>query len=141
MRPTQGGRNDRQRSSADRIIRLVIGIAALVGAFALGFSSVGGIVLAVVGVGVVMLVSAMTRGYERRIATPKVPLRCWDARPRLPRRGVAHEYCDGRREAPRLMPDLSASLVSVRDAMAGGWEDPDTVVPEALTERIRGLKV
>ena len=43
-------------SSIDRIIRLVIGIAALVGAFAVGFGSVGGIILAVVGV--VMLVTA-----------------------------------------------------------------------------------
>ncbi|MCU0277959.1 MAG: DUF2892 domain-containing protein [Candidatus Nanopelagicales bacterium] len=43
-------------SSVDRIIRLVIGIAAFVAAFAVGFSSVGGIVLAVVGV--VMLATA-----------------------------------------------------------------------------------
>jgi hypothetical protein len=35
--------------SADRLIRVVVGIAALVGAFALGFGSVGGILLAVVG--------------------------------------------------------------------------------------------
>lgn len=43
-------------SSIDRIIRLVIGVAALVGAFAVGLGSVGGIILAVVGV--VMLVTA-----------------------------------------------------------------------------------
>ena len=43
-------------SSIDRIIRLVIGIAALVGAFAVGFGSVVGIILAVVGA--VMLVTA-----------------------------------------------------------------------------------
>jgi hypothetical protein len=43
-------------SNLDRIIRLVIGVAALVGAFAVGLGSVGGIVLAVVGV--VMLVTA-----------------------------------------------------------------------------------
>lgn len=43
-------------SSIDRIIRLVIGVAALAGAFAVGFGSVGGIILAVVGV--VMLVTA-----------------------------------------------------------------------------------
>lgn len=43
-------------SSLDRIIRLVIGVAALVGAFAIGIGSVAGIVLAVVGV--VMLVTA-----------------------------------------------------------------------------------
>lgn len=43
-------------STIDRIIRVVIGIAALVGAFAVGLGSVGGIILAVVGV--VMLVTA-----------------------------------------------------------------------------------
>jgi hypothetical protein len=43
-------------SSIDRIIRLVIGVAALVGAFAVGVGSVGGIILAVVGA--VMLVTA-----------------------------------------------------------------------------------
>jgi RNA polymerase sigma-70 factor (ECF subfamily) len=37
-------------------------------------------------------------------------------------------------------PPLYSSLVSVRDAMAGGWQDPDTVVPEALAERIRNLR-
>jgi hypothetical protein len=35
--------------SADRLIRVVVGIAALVGAVALGFGSVGSILLLVVG--------------------------------------------------------------------------------------------
>ncbi len=43
-------------SSIDRIIRLVVGIVALVAAFAVGLGSLGGIILAVVGV--VMLVTA-----------------------------------------------------------------------------------
>jgi uncharacterized membrane protein len=43
-------------STIDRIIRLVIGIAAFVAAFALGLTSVAGIILAVVGA--VMLVTA-----------------------------------------------------------------------------------
>lgn len=43
-------------SSLDRIIRLVIGVVALVAAFAVGLGSLGGIILAVVGV--VMLVTA-----------------------------------------------------------------------------------
>ena len=43
-------------SSVDRIIRLVVGIVALVAAFAVGLGSLGGIILAVVGV--VMLVTA-----------------------------------------------------------------------------------
>ncbi len=43
-------------SSIDRIIRVVIAIAAFVAAFAIGLGSVGGILLAVVGV--VMLATA-----------------------------------------------------------------------------------
>lgn len=43
-------------SSIDRVIRVVIGVVALVAAFALGISSIGGIILAVVGA--VMLVTA-----------------------------------------------------------------------------------
>ncbi len=43
-------------SSVDRIIRVVIGVVALIAAFAVGLSSIGGIVLAVVGA--VMLVTA-----------------------------------------------------------------------------------
>jgi hypothetical protein len=43
-------------SSVDRIIRVVIAVAAFVAAFAVGIGSVGGIILAVVGV--VMLVTA-----------------------------------------------------------------------------------
>lgn len=43
-------------SSIDRMIRVVIGVVALVAAFALGIGSIGGIILAVVGV--VMLVTA-----------------------------------------------------------------------------------
>lgn len=43
-------------SSIDRIIRVIIGVAALVAAFAVGIGSVGGIILAVVGV--VMFVTA-----------------------------------------------------------------------------------
>ena len=43
-------------SNADRIIRAIIGVVALVAAFAVGISSVFGIILAVVGV--VMLLTA-----------------------------------------------------------------------------------
>jgi hypothetical protein len=43
-------------SGLDRIIRLVLGVAALIGAFAVGLGSLGGIVLTVVGV--VLLVTA-----------------------------------------------------------------------------------
>jgi hypothetical protein len=43
-------------SNLDRIIRLVLGVAVLIGAFAVGLGSIGGIILAVVGV--VLLVTA-----------------------------------------------------------------------------------
>ncbi|MEZ5184421.1 MAG: DUF2892 domain-containing protein [Candidatus Nanopelagicales bacterium] len=43
-------------SSVDRIIRLVAGVVALIAAFAVGLGSLGGIVLAVIGV--VLLVTA-----------------------------------------------------------------------------------
>lgn len=93
--------------------------------------------------GRMMLVSAMARGHERRVATSRVPLRCWDAR-----RHVS-AYLDG--ELPTTTsaaverhlaicptcPPLYASLVSVRDAMAEGLQDPDTVVPDGLAQRIR----
>ena len=96
--------------------------------------------------GRMMLVSAMARGHERRIATAAVPLRCWDARQHV------SAYLDG--ELPRgtasaverhlascpTCPPLYASLVSVRDAMAVGLQDPDSVVPDALAERIRRAK-
>lgn len=95
--------------------------------------------------GRMMLVSAMARGHERRIATSAVPLRCWDARQHV------SAYLDG--ELPRstaasverhlaacpTCPPLYASLVRVRDAMAGGWQDPDTVIPPVVAEKIRGL--
>jgi hypothetical protein len=44
--------------TVDRIIRVVLGIAALVGAFAVGLGSVGGVLLLVVG-GVLALTGAI----------------------------------------------------------------------------------
>jgi hypothetical protein len=43
-------------STADRSIRAIVGVAALIAAFVIGIGSVGGIILAVVGV--VMIVTA-----------------------------------------------------------------------------------
>ena len=97
--------------------------------------------------GRMMLVSAMAQGHERRIATANVPLRCWDARQHV------SAYLDGELAQPTATaveqhlatcptcPPLYASLVSVRDAMAGGLQDPDTVIPDALAQRIRSLQV
>ncbi len=89
-----------------------------------------------------MLVSAMARGHERRIATSEVPLRCWDARQHV------SAYLDG--ELPPATaaaverhlagcptcPPLYASLVSVREALHE-LQDPDSVIPQEVARRIR----
>lgn len=89
-----------------------------------------------------MLVSAMARGHERRVATSEVPLRCWDARQHV------SGYLDGELPADTAAaverhlagcptcPPLYASLVSVRDAMHG-MQDPDSVIPDDLAQRVR----
>ncbi len=89
-----------------------------------------------------MLVSAMARGHERRVVAAGVPLRCWDARQHV------SAYLDGELPADisaalerhlgqcPTCPPLYASLVSVRDAM-NGLQDPDSVIPDALAQRIR----
>jgi RNA polymerase sigma-70 factor (ECF subfamily) len=96
--------------------------------------------------GRMMMVSAMARGHERRAATAQVPLRCWDARQHV------SAYLDG--ELPPTTataverhlascptcPPLYASLVSVRDAMAGGLQDPDSVVPDSVAARIKAAR-
>lgn len=94
--------------------------------------------------GRMMLVSAMARGHERKVATANVPLRCWDAR-----RHVS-AYLDSELPATTASaverhlaqcptcPPLYASLVSMREAMSE-LQDPDSVVPDSLAERIRGL--
>jgi RNA polymerase sigma-70 factor (ECF subfamily) len=94
--------------------------------------------------GRMMLVSALARGRERREALRGVPLRCWDARSKV------SDYLDGeldRGEAALVekhletcptCPPLYASLVGATAALAG-LQDPDSVVPDALAERIEGL--
>ena len=95
--------------------------------------------------GRMMLVSALAAGHERRVATAGVPLRCWDAR----------QYVSGYLDqelAPDVAravethlagcptcPPLYASLVAARGAIAGlgPLQDPDTVVPDDVADRIR----
>ncbi len=48
----------KNEGTVDRIIRAVVGIAALVGAVAVGFGSVGGILLLVVG-GILVVTAAV----------------------------------------------------------------------------------
>jgi len=89
-----------------------------------------------------MLVSLLAEDDERRAAMAGIPLRCWEARSRV------GDYLDDELE-PRertlleehlascpTCPGLYASIVGVTAAV-GRLRDPDSVVPEALAERVR----
>jgi RNA polymerase sigma-70 factor (ECF subfamily) len=89
-----------------------------------------------------MLVSALAADDARRRASLDQPLRCWRAR-----RHVS-SYLDGELDADTrravedhlatcpTCPPLYAALVGVRAHMAG-LRDPDSVVEDALSARIR----
>lgn len=97
--------------------------------------------------GRMMLVSELARDAQRREEAGGVPMRCWDARQRI------SDYLDGElagAEAARVerhlagcptCPPLYAALVGATGALREGaaHRDPDTVVPEALARRVRGL--
>lgn len=89
-----------------------------------------------------LLVSLLAEDEERRAAMAGVPLRCWEARSRV------GDYLDDELE-PRertlleehlascpTCPGLYAGIVGVTAAV-GRLRDPDSVVPEALAERVR----
>ncbi len=92
--------------------------------------------------GRMMLVSALAEDDARRQASVAQPLRCWRAR-----RHVSG-YLDGELDAATraaveehletcpTCPPLYASLVGVR-ATLGGLRDPDSVVTDAMAQRIR----
>jgi RNA polymerase sigma factor (sigma-70 family) len=92
--------------------------------------------------GRMMLVTALARADERRVATHDQPMRCWRAR-----RHVS-AYLDGELDPGTRVsveahlascptcPPLYAALVGVR-ATIGGLRDPDSVVEEAVAARIR----
>lgn len=91
-----------------------------------------------------MLVSALAEDDERRQASLAQPLRCWRARRHI------SAYLDGELdpetrsaveahlEGCPTCPPLYASLVGVT-ATLGGLRDPDSVVEEAIAERIRAV--
>lgn len=97
--------------------------------------------------GRMMLVSELARDAQRREEARGVPMRCWDARRRI------SDYLDGElaeAEAARVerhlagcptCPPLYAALVGATGALhsSAAQRDPDTVVPEALAVRLRGL--
>lgn len=92
--------------------------------------------------GRMMLVSALAEDDARRQASESQPLRCWKAR-----RHVSGYLDGGLDEATKTAveahlqtcptcPPLYASLVGVR-ATLGGLRDPDSVVEDAIAERVR----
>lgn len=92
--------------------------------------------------GRMMLVSALAEGNERRQASLAQPLRCWRAR-RHVSAYLDDELEAGTRAAVQAhlescptCPPLYAGLVGVK-ASLGGLRDPDSVVEEAIAERIR----
>ncbi len=89
-----------------------------------------------------LLVSVLAEDEERRAAMAGVPMRCWQAR------SLVGDYLDDEL-APRerrlleehlggcpTCPGLYASIVGVTAAV-GRLRDPDSVVPEALAQRVR----
>jgi len=92
--------------------------------------------------GRMMLVSALARGEDRKIANQGVPLTCWQARQEV------SEYLDNGLDAPQrstleahlaacaTCPPLYQALVGATTSL-GALHDPDSVVPAALAERIR----
>ena len=92
--------------------------------------------------GRMMLVSALGREADRRMANEGVPLSCWQARQEV------SEYLDGElgpTERAALEAHLAgcASCPSLYQALVGATEslgalhDPDSVVPQDLAERVR----
>lgn len=95
--------------------------------------------------GRMMLVSALAAGPAQPLAG--VPMRCWEARSQV------SDYLDGALAAGpahaleahlagcATCPPLYASLVAARDALARdpAAQDPDTVIPADLAERIDAL--
>jgi RNA polymerase sigma-70 factor (ECF subfamily) len=92
--------------------------------------------------GRMMLVSALSRRAQRKAANAGVPLSCWEARERV------SGYIDGElglsdRAALEAhlagcatCPPLFQALVGATSAL-GSLHDPDSVIPEALAERVR----
>ena len=92
--------------------------------------------------GRMMLVEALARGEERRMANEGVVLSCASARSQV------SDYIDDELEAfERLAleshlascstcPPLYSALVGVKGSL-GGFHDPDSVIPPELLERVR----
>jgi RNA polymerase sigma-70 factor (ECF subfamily) len=92
--------------------------------------------------GRMMLVSALAADDARRQASLRQPIRCWQAR-RHVSCYLDGELDDRTKEVVEshlagcpTCPPLYAGLVGVRATM-GGLRDPDTVVEEAVADRIR----
>ncbi len=92
--------------------------------------------------GRMMLVSALSQHQARQAANAGVPLDCWEAREQV------SSYIDGELEGPErrrleahlagcaTCPPLYQALVGATGAL-GALHDSDSVIPEALAERVR----
>ncbi len=91
--------------------------------------------------GRMMVVSALARGEERRMANGDVAMSCVDARARVSDYLDDELGVDERRQLEAHLancvtcPPLYASLVGVRDLL-GDWHDPDSVIAEAIRQRL-----
>ena len=92
--------------------------------------------------GRMMLVSALARGEERRVANEGVPLSCWEARKSvsayldgelaLDERAVLESHLGRCATCPPLYQALVGATASL-----GTLHDPDSVVPADVAERVR----
>lgn len=91
--------------------------------------------------GRMLMVAAMARGAERRIALKGVPMRCWDAR-QLVSDYLDRALSDEQRHVVEAhlgscptCPPLYAALVGVHAGL-GGLRDNDDVIPPAIRTRL-----
>jgi RNA polymerase sigma-70 factor (ECF subfamily) len=93
--------------------------------------------------GRMMLVSALSQQGQRQAANAGVPLGCWEARERVsgyidgelgpPARAALEAHLAGCATCPPLYQALVGAATSL-----GNLHDPDSVIPVALAERVRG---
>ncbi len=92
--------------------------------------------------GRMMLVSALAADDARRMASLSQPIRCWQARKHVSAYldgeldGETRGLVEGHLASCPTCPPLYASLVGVR-AQLSGLRDPDSVIEEALADRVR----
>jgi RNA polymerase sigma-70 factor (ECF subfamily) len=92
--------------------------------------------------GRMMLVSALSRRDERRAANAGVQVSCWEAREQVSSYlddeldSAARHALEAHLAGCATCPPLYQALVGATTAL-GALHDPDTVIPDALAERLR----